>query len=131
RAVCYLTHCNGLHWTAGSMQVVNAIDVVAPTGRYDSSRLVSPGRHAWVVRPGHMATWLSDRWDFSYRIHYDHEFENRDTGYRSGDTVYLNYALGWRAAPETTIGPVGYALAQVNDDRGTAADGHRLRVSGI
>src|SRR5258706_4706394 len=65
-----LTLGNGLHWTAGSFQVVNAIDVVAPTGRYDSSRLVSPGRHAWVVRPSHMATCLSDLWDFSYRIHY-------------------------------------------------------------
>ena len=46
--------------------------------------------------------------------------------------MYLNYALGWKPSPATTIGIVGYALAQVSDDHGAGAgDGNRLRARGF
>lgn len=128
-----LTFGNGLHWTLGDFQMVNAIDVVAPTGSYGASRLVNTGRNQWVTRLNHMGTWLAANWDFSYRIHYDFNFENRETRYRSGQTVYLNCGLGWKPAPATTIGVTGYVLQQVTDDRGPDArpDGNRLRSRGI
>jgi hypothetical protein len=128
-----LTFGNGLHWTLGDFQMVNAIDVVAPTGSYSASRLVNAGRNQWVGRANHMGTWLTAHWDFSYRIHHDYNFENPDTGYRSGQTVYLNYAFGWKATPATTIGMTGYVLRQITDDHGPDAprDGNRLGSRGI
>lgn len=131
-----LTIGNGLHWTLGKYEMVNAVDIVAPIGSYDASRLVNPGRNQWVVRLNHMGTWFpTPNWDLSYRLHWDYNFRNDDTDYQSGQTVYLNWAIGWKPAPTTTVGIVGFFLRQVTDDRiGSQVvppDGNRLRTSGI
>ena len=131
-----LTIGNGLHWTLGKFEMVNAVDVVVPIGRYDSTSLVNPGRNQWVVRLNHMGTWFpSPQWDVSYRLHWDYNFRNEDTDYLSGQTVYLNWAVGWKPAPSTTIGVVGFFLRQITDDEAgnqlAQPDGNRLGASGI
>ena len=131
-----LTIGNGLHWTLGKFEMVNAVDVVVPIGAYDSASLVNPGRNQWVIRLNHMGTWFpSSRWDLSYRLHWDYNFRNEDTDYLSGQTVYLNWAVGWKPAPTTTIGVVGFFLRQITDDQvgsqPVAPDGNRLGASGI
>jgi hypothetical protein len=124
---------NGLHWTIGSFQTVMAFDVIAPTGRYDASHLVNTSRNTWGARLSHMGTWLEGPWDISYRIHYDYETKNRDTGYHSGGSVYFSYALDRAVTPSTRIGVIGYAGRQVVDDTGPGAppDGNRLRANGF
>ncbi len=129
-----LTFGNGLHWTLGDFEMVNALDLVIPSGSYDRVRFVNPGRNQWVLRLNHMGTWIVARsWDVSYRIHWDHNFENPETHYRSGQTAYLNYAIGWKPTPATTLGFAGYVLKQVTDDRGAGApvDGNRLGARGF
>lgn len=131
-----LTIGNGLHWTFPGFDMVNAVDVVAPTGAYDVADLVNPGQNKWVVRLNHMGTWHpTPAWDVSYRLHWDYNFKNTATDYRSGQTVYLNWAVGWKPRPNMTVGLSGYFLRQITDDRqgGSAVgpDGHRVRVDGI
>ena len=131
-----LTIGNGLHWTLGKFEMVNAVDVVVPVGRYDSSAVVNPGRNQWVIRLNHMGTLFpSPSWDLSYRLHWDYNFRNEATDYLSGQTVYLNWAVGWKPVPATTIGVVGFFLRQVTDDEAggqqASSDGNRLRASGI
>jgi hypothetical protein len=131
-----LTIGNGLHWTLGKFEMVNAVDVVVPVGKYDSEALVNPGRNQWVIRLNHMGTLFpSPNWDISYRLHWDYNFRNEATDYVSGQTVYLNWALGWKPVATTTIGLVGFFLRQVTDDQASRqpgpSDGNRLRASGI
>jgi len=131
-----LTLGNGLHWTLKSFEMVNAVDVVFPTGSFDGADLANPGRGQWVVRASHMGTWFpSAKWDLSYRMNYDYNFENSDTHYHSGETIYLNGAVGWKPNPATTVGIVGFTLHQVTDDRiagrSVAPGGTRARASGI
>src|SRR5258708_326111 len=129
-----LTFGNGLHWSLGAFEMVNALDVVVPTGSYDRARLVNTGRNQWVLRANHMGTWFpTPQWDVSYRVHWDRNFENPDTRYRSGQTAYLNLAIGWKPAAATTIGIPGYALRQAAGDRGPGgpADGNRLAARGF
>jgi len=131
-----LTIGNGLHWTLKHFEMVNALDVVVPTGSFDQSSLVNPGRNQWVVRLNHMGTWTPQpSWEISYRLHWDDNFENADTHYHSGQTVYLNWAVGWKPTPTTTVGLAGFFLRQVTDDRQSGnivvPAGNRLRVDGI
>ena len=131
-----LTLGNGLHWTLPNFEMVNAVDVVAPTGSYRSTDLINPGQNRWVVRLNHMGTWRpTPQWDVSYRLHWDRNFNNTATDYHSGQTLYLNWAVGWKPQPPLTVGVAGYFLRQITDDRqggrSVHADGNRVRVDGI
>jgi hypothetical protein len=131
-----LTLGNGLHWTFAHFEMVNAIDVGAPTGAYHAADLVNPGLNHWVLRFNHIGTWRPNpAWEFSYRLHTDCNFRNTATDYRSGQTAYLNWALGWRPNPALTLGLAGYFLRQLTDDRQNGAvvgaHGNRVRVDGI
>jgi len=131
-----LTIGNGLHWTFPTFDMVNAVDVVVPTGNYDAADFVNPGQNKWVVRLNHMGTWHpAPAWDVSYRLHWDYNFSNSATDYHSGQTVYLNWAIGWKPRPQMTVGLAGYYLRQVTDDRQAGhvvgPDGNRTRVDGI
>lgn len=131
-----LTIGNGLHWTLKHYEMVNAVDIVIPTGSFAAGDLVNPGRNQWVLRLNHMGTWFPEpAWDLSYRLHWDCNRENPDTRYRSGQTVYLNWAIGWKPASATTLGLAGFFLRQITDDRQEGAPpisgGNRLRAAGI
>jgi hypothetical protein len=131
-----ITIGNGLHWTFPNFEMVNALDVGVPTGAYEPSDLVNPGLNHWVIRLNTLGTWRpSPAWEVSYRLHTDFNFRNPDTGYVSGETVYLNWAAGWKPAPPLTVGLAGYFLRQVTDDREdghiVGPDGNRVRVDGV
>jgi hypothetical protein len=136
RGVGDLTIGNGLHWTFSNFEMVNAVDVVLPTGSYVATDLVNPGMNRWAIRLNHMGTWHpTPQWDVSYRLHWDDNFNNPDTNYHSGQTLYLNWAVGWKPQPPLTVGLAGYFLRQITDDRQGGrvvnGDGHRARVDGI
>lgn len=70
----------------------------------------------------------------SYRLHWDYNFENSTTDYVSGQTVYLNWAVGGQPQPQMTVGLAGYFLRQITDDRQggrIVAGGNRVQVDGI
>jgi len=127
---------NGLHWTLGKFEMINAVDVMLPTGAYDATALVNPGLHRWVARLTHIGTWFPTAdTEFSYRFNWDHSFRNTATDYRSGQTLYLNWAAGWKPRPSTTLGLTGFFARQITDDTQAGMrvgpDGHRVRVAGL
>lgn len=131
-----LTVGNGLHWTLPDFEMINSADVVIPTGSYDATRATNPGLHRWIVRLNHLGTWRpAPAWDVSYRLHTDFNVRNSATDYASGQTVYLNLAVGWKPHPPTTLGITGYSLRQLTDDRQAGQrvgpTGNRVRVDGI
>ncbi|MEO7413135.1 MAG: transporter [Opitutaceae bacterium] len=136
RALGDLTIGNGLHWTFQNFDMINSVDLVIPLGSYDSTRLVNPGQNRWVVRLNHIGTWRpAPAWDVSYRLHTDFNFRNSATGYESGQTAYLNVAVGWSPQRATTLGIAGYSLRQLTDDRqagrSVGPTGNRVRVDGL
>lgn len=136
RGVGDLTIGNGLHWTFPNFEMINAFDLSIPLGSYDASRLVNPGLNRWVTRLVHIGTWRPHPdWEVSYRLHTDFASRNSATDYTSGQTVYFNWAAGWKPQPSTTIGLAGYSLRQIADDRSggrsVGPDGNRGRVDAI
>jgi hypothetical protein len=127
---------NGLHWTFPNFEAIMALDVGFPTGAYDPTDLVSPGLNHWFIRFNTLGTWRpAPDWEFSYRLLTDINFRNPATDYTSGETVYLNWAAGWKPSPPITLGIAGYVLRQVTDDhqygRIVGPDGNRVAVDGI
>ena len=136
RGLSDLTIGNGLHWTLPNYDMINSIDLTAPTGAYDAKDLVNPGQNKWVVRLNHIGTWHpAPAWDVSYRLHWDYNFKNPDTDYHSGQTLYLNWAIGWKPQPPMTVGLAGYFLRQITDDRQggdvVGPGGNRVQVDGL
>ncbi len=136
RGLTDFTIGNGLHWTFPVFDMVNSFDVVFPTGSYNANDPINPGQNKWVVRLNHLGTWHpAPAWDVSYRLHWDYNFKNPDTDYRSGQTWYLNWGIGWKPTPPLTLGAVGYFHRQITDDRQAGhvvgAGGNRTRVDGI
>jgi hypothetical protein len=131
-----LTISYGLHWTFPNFEMVNAFDIGMPTGAYDASDLANPGLNRWVIRLNHMGTWRpAPDWEVSYRLLTDFNFRNPATDYLSGQTVYLNWAAGWKPSPAATLGLAGYFLRQLADDRQNGQvvgpDGNRVSVDGV
>lgn len=127
---------NGLHWTFHDFEMINSFDVNAPTGAYHASDPANPGRNRWVFRLNTLGTWRpAPDWDVSYRLMWDYNFKNPDTDYRSGQTVYLNWAVGWKPKPQMTVGLAGYFLRQITDDHQAGQvvgpGGNRVQVDGL
>ena len=133
RGLADVTLGNALHWTFPEFQMVNAVDLVFPTGDYDKNRLANPGQNRGVFRLVHAGTWLPEPWcEVSYRLNWDHHQRNSDSSYRSGQLLNLNYAIGWKPQPGTVFGLAGYRYRQLSDDELKGQNiGNRMRVNAI
>lgn len=119
-----------------------ALDLIAPTGRYDATDLANTGRNYWAIEPVLAATFVDPAgFNGDIKLMYDYNFENDATGYRSGQEFHFDYSLGWALSPTVVAGLGGYYYRQVSDDelngqalansRGQAfAIGPALKVNG-
>ena len=48
---------------------------------------------------------------------YNHNFRNKDTDYKSGDEVNVDYSLGWGLGNGWVVGVGGYVYRQIADDK--------------
>ena len=109
------------------------IDVFAPSGSFDAHRLANIGRNYWTVQGVYAASHVDPgglNWDL--KLMYDYNFENRDTDYKSGQELHVDYALGYGVHPNWVVGIGGYAYRQVTDDKLNGVDiGNRGRAFAI
>jgi hypothetical protein len=83
------------------------LDVVAPTGEYKSSALVTAGSNVWSFNPFYAFTWLlTDRFETSWRLHYLWNSVNNSPGpgygatsIRPGQAVHFNGAASFAIVP--------------------------------
>ena len=124
---------NALHWTFPQFQMVNALDLVFPTGTYNKIRLANPGQNRAVFRLVHAGTWLpAPAYELSYRLNWDHHRRNTDTSYLSGQLLNVNYAVGWKPQPNTVIGLAGYLYRQLTDDELSGQPiGNRMQINAV
>jgi hypothetical protein len=110
------------------------LDVVAPTGQYAGSALITAGSNLWSVNPYYAFTWLAtDRIETSWRLHYLWNSTNDASGpgyeatsIRPGQAVHFNGAASIAVVPEFRVGVAGYFLRQITDSQ---ANGHPVTGS--
>ena len=117
------------------------LDIVAPTGQYDRSALVSAGGNMWSVNPYYAFTWFAtDRIETSWRLHCLWNSANsapapgyEATSIQPGQAVHFNGAVSFAVVPALRIGVAGYFLRQITDSQanGRAVAGSQEQVAAL
>jgi hypothetical protein len=113
-----------LHWLAG-------VDVNAPTGEFDKTSMANVGRNYWNLEPLVGISYVQKSgWNGDVKLMYDFNARNKDTDYRSGQELHLDFAAGWAFGNGWTAGVGGYAYSQTTDDTsaGAVVSSNRGRV---
>ncbi|HEX9206467.1 MAG TPA: transporter [Candidatus Deferrimicrobiaceae bacterium] len=104
------------------------LDVVMPTGQYDSQYLINPGSNIWTFEPYYAFTWfLTDKLSTSWRLMYDFNTKNDDPfdGFKAlgvsditpGQVFHFNYSLEYQFLKNFWGSAAGYYLVQTTDDK--------------
>ncbi|WP_028239621.1 SphA family protein [Stutzerimonas azotifigens] len=107
-------HYGNWHWVAG-------VDVYLPTGRYDKDDLANVGRNYVTLEPLFGFTYRNPAgYEFSMKTMFDHNYENEDTDYRSGNELHADFVAA-KHFGNWAVGVGGYVYKQVGGDSGEGA----------
>jgi hypothetical protein len=112
------------------------IDVIAPTGHYDTKYTANIGANTWSLNPYWAMTFLpTPALEFSTRLHYLYNYRNTDPGFgpairdvQAGQAVWANFAASYQVLPNLNVGLNGYWFRQITDDK---LNGGRDPVAGV
>ena len=125
-----------LGWHSDKLHQTFGIEGFLPTGSYDKGRPVNSGRNYWQLAVAYGATWFPIKEvDLSAKLRYAVNGRNRDTDYRSGNELSVEYSAGYRFSSAVAAGLSGYLYRQTTDDKQAGklvnGDGNRGSVNAI
>jgi len=113
----------GYHYSE-KFHAIYALDIFAPTGRYERGDLANIGRNYWDFQPIAAFSYIDPAGiNADVKMMYDFNLRNPDTDYRSGQEAHADYSLGWGFGNGWVVGVGGYLYRQTTDDR---QDGDRI-----
>ncbi|HAT30091.1 MAG TPA: hypothetical protein DCW29_04340 [Janthinobacterium sp.] len=108
-------------WKFENLSVVTALNVDLPTGKFDRNSQVNLGMNSYSFRPLVSAAWSTESgFDLAASLCYNYSTANRDTDYKSGQYVHLEYIGTYQFPSNLKVGVQGYLLHQTTDDRDPA-----------
>lgn len=109
----------GVAWHhSPQLHSVAAVDLVLPVGQYDAARPVNIGRNYASLQPAYLVSWIDPAgFNADAKIGMSLNRTNKDTGYRSGTELNIDYALGWGLGNGWVVGVGGHLYQQLSDDR--------------
>jgi hypothetical protein len=94
------------------------LDVIMPTGQFDSQYLINPGANIWTIEPYYAFTWfLTPQFSTSWRLHYAYHTENDDTKVRPGQLFHANYSFEYEVVKDLRLAVTGYVIKQLTEDK--------------
>ena len=109
----------GVAWHhSPQLHSVAALDLVVPVGGYDASRAVNIGRNYASIQPAYLVSWIDPAgFNADAKIGMSFNRTNKDTDYRSGSELNIDYALGWGLGNGWVVGVGGHVYQQLSEDR--------------
>jgi hypothetical protein len=112
----------GYHHNA-HLHSVFALDILAPSGRYDKTEMANIGRNYWAIQPVYSASFIDPAgWNADIKLMYDVNFKNTDTHYQSGHELHADYSLGYGFKQHWVAGVGGYVYKQITSDQQNGID---------
>ncbi|WP_424192411.1 SphA family protein [Ampullimonas aquatilis] len=106
----------GWHHSANLHSVV-ALDVFAPTGSYSKSDIANIGRNYWAIQPVAGFSYIDQNGlNGDIKAMWTYNLRNRDTDYKSGQELIIDYSVGWGLGNGWTLGVGGYVYQQLTKD---------------
>ncbi|WP_437880338.1 SphA family protein [Pseudomonas sp. LRF_L74] len=108
-------------WHSGNWHWIVGLDIYLPTGRYDKDELSNIGRNYVTLEPLFAFTYRNAAgYEFSMKTMFDHNYENSDTDYRSGNELHADFVAA-KHFGNWGVGIGGYTYKQVSGDSGEGA----------
>ena len=105
------------------LHIATGVDFVLPTGSYDKDDIINLGNNYYTVQGVFALTHMDPNgFNADVRLMYDYNFENKDTHYKSGEELHLDYTLGWGLGNGWVVGVGGHAYTQISDDKCSFSD---------
>lgn len=125
----------GVAWHhSPQLHSVAALDLVVPVGSYDAARPVNVGRNYASIQPAYLVSWIDPNgWNADAKIGMSFNRTNKDTGYRSGTELNVDYALGWGLGNGWVVGVGGNLYQQLSEDtlNGQSRSGSKGRAYAV
>jgi hypothetical protein len=103
-----------------NLHSVIAINAMWPTGKYDKNSPFNIGTNHTAVEPVYLVSYIDPAGpNADARIGYIINQNNKDTNYKSGQELHVDYAAGWGFGNGWTAGVGGYYLQQTTSDSGS------------
>jgi len=99
---------------------VNVDDATSSPGNPPSSGAAGSGNGYWTLEPSLGVSWLHDGWNLSMNSHYNYNFENGKTHYKSGQDIQIDYTAV-KTIGKWTVGLGAHQVNQLNSDSGAGA----------
>jgi hypothetical protein len=115
-----------IHWEIGDHQSAGvAATVIIPTGDYDANRLVNTGfGNYYTFRPSFQYAYIGDGWDVAGRLVLSFNMRNKDTQYKTGNIMNLDFAAMKFVSDDVRVGLQGYVVHQLTGDSQEAGSAH-------
>lgn len=111
----------GYHHNANLHSIV-ALDIFAPTGRFNKADMTNIGRNYWMIEPVYTASYIDPAgWNADFKMMYDFNFKNTDTNYKSGQEFHVDYSVGYGFKQNWVAGVGGYVYKQITTDEQNGA----------
>ncbi|MFY0676723.1 MAG: transporter [Neptuniibacter sp.] len=113
-----------------SLHSVLALDIYAPTGKYDQNDIANIGRNHWAIQPVLGVSYIQPKglnadlkamWTYNFKN--DESFLPGVSEYKDGQELVFDYDLGWGLGNGWTVGVGGYLYKQITSDK---ADGVKV-----
>lgn len=122
------------HHHSPQLHSVVGLDIVLPTGRYQRGDLANIGRNHLAVQPLFAMSRIDpDGFNGDFKLTLNFNQKNKDTNYRSGHELFVDYSAGWGLGQGWVVGVGGHLRTQFTDDRaaGATVPGNRARAFSI
>ncbi|MFG6432989.1 SphA family protein [Roseateles sp. LYH14W] len=98
------------------------LDLVLPTGGYGKDDLANIGRNYATWQPLYALSWTDAKgFNGDLKFTFNLNQRNKDTDYRSGNELFIDYAAGWGLGNGWTVGVGGHAWQQLGNDKSAGA----------